>query len=35
LGVQVTAGPWREDLALAAALIVERSLGGWIPPDHF
>jgi amidase len=29
VGVQITAAPWREDLALAAASIVERTLGGW------
>jgi len=33
VGVQIAAGPWREDLALAAASIVERALGGWRPPD--
>jgi len=32
IGVQIAAAPWREDLALAAAAIVERALGGWIPP---
>jgi len=32
IGIQIAAAPWREDLALAAAAIVERALGGWIPP---
>jgi len=32
IGVQVAAAPWREDLALAAAAVVERALGGWSPP---
>ena len=31
IGVQIAAAPWREDLALAAAAIVERALGGWQP----
>ncbi len=30
IGVQIVARPWREDLALAIASILERSLGGWI-----
>ena len=34
IGVQVVAGPWRDDLALAAALRIERELGPWPgPPD--
>ena len=32
IGVQVAAAPWRDDLALAAALELERALGGWRPP---
>ncbi len=32
VGVQIAAAPWREDLALAAAAIVERALGGWSAP---
>jgi amidase len=32
IGVQIAAAPWREDLALAAAAIVERELGGWSAP---
>jgi amidase len=31
VGVQIAAAPWREDLALAAAAVVERALGGWRP----
>ena len=32
IGVQLVAAPWREDVALAAARIVEASSGGWQPP---
>jgi amidase len=32
IGVQVVAGPWRDDVALAAALALEAALGGWRPP---
>ena len=32
IGVQLVAGPWREDLALAAARVVEAASGGWRPP---
>jgi amidase len=32
LGAQLVARPWREDVALAAALEVERALGGWQRP---
>jgi amidase len=32
VGVQLAAAPWREDLALAAAAVVERALGGWAAP---
>jgi amidase len=32
LGVQLVARPWREDVALASALEVERALGGWQRP---
>ena len=35
IGVQVAARPWREDVALAAALQIERALGGWQPPQLF
>jgi amidase len=33
IGVQIAAAPWRDDLALAAAAIVERALGGWSAPS--
>ncbi|MDX1380613.1 MAG: amidase [Xanthomonadales bacterium] len=34
IGVQVAAQPWREDVALAVALQLERDFGGWrAPPD--
>jgi amidase len=32
IGVQVVAPPWREDVALAVALLIEKALGGWQPP---
>lgn len=32
IGVQLIAAPWREDVALAAARIVEEHSGGWLPP---
>jgi len=32
IGVQVVARPWREDVALAAALVVEAASGGWQRP---
>lgn len=32
IGVQLVAAPWREDVALAAARVVESSSGGWRPP---
>ncbi len=32
LDVQVIAKPWRDDIALAVALELERALGGWAPP---
>ena len=31
IGVQVVAGPWRDHVALAAAAVIERALGGWQP----
>jgi amidase len=31
IGVQVVARPWREDVALAVAQIIETTLGGWKP----
>ena len=30
--VQIVARPWRDDVALAAAHVIERALGGWQPP---
>ena len=32
IGVQLVARPWREDVALAAAHVVEEVSGGWQPP---
>lgn len=32
IGVQLVAPPWREDIALAAAGVVEAATGGWRPP---
>lgn len=32
IGIQIVARPWREDVALAVARHIERSLGGWRPP---
>jgi amidase len=32
IGVQLVARPWRDDVALAAALQLERALGGYRPP---
>lgn len=32
IGVQLVAAPWREDVALAAARVVESVSGGWQPP---
>ena len=32
IGVQLVARPWREDVALAAAKVVESASGGWRPP---
>ena len=31
--MQVVAGPWRDDVALAVAQVLERELGGWQPPS--
>ena len=33
IGVQVTARPWHEDVALEVAAQIERGLGGWQPPQ--
>jgi amidase len=32
IGVQIVARPWRDDVALAVAHVIEHSLGGWHPP---
>jgi amidase len=32
IGVQIVASPWRDDVALAVAQVIEHSLGGWQPP---
>ena len=32
--VQLVAGPWREDISLALAALVENALGGWQPPTQ-
>jgi amidase len=32
IGVQLVGRPWREDMALAAARVVEAASGGWQPP---
>jgi amidase len=32
IGVQLVAQPWREDVSLAAAKVVESASGGWRPP---
>ena len=32
IGVQVVAGPWREDRALAVAARLEQAFGGWKAP---
>ena len=33
VGVQLVAQPWQDHVALAAALEIERALGGWQPPS--
>jgi len=33
IGVQIAAKPWREDVALAVAGVIEDKLGGWTPPN--
>ena len=32
IGVQIVAGPWRDDVALAVAQVIEHIHGGWQPP---
>ncbi|NLE58097.1 MAG: hypothetical protein GX616_07045 [Planctomycetes bacterium] len=34
IGVHIAAKPWREDVALAVAGVVESRLGGWKPPAN-
>jgi amidase len=34
IGVQLVGPVWREELAVAAALVVERASGGWRPPPR-
>jgi amidase len=33
IGVQIAANPWREDVALAVAKVIEERCGGWQPPE--
>ena len=33
VGVQIVARPWRADVALAVAQLIERECGGWQPPE--
>ena len=33
IGIQVIARPWREDVSLALAALLESALGGWQMPD--
>ena len=33
IGVQIVARPWRDDVALAVAQVIERELGGWQAPS--
>ncbi len=33
IGVQIVARPWREDVALAVAELLESELGGFQPPE--
>jgi Asp-tRNA(Asn)/Glu-tRNA(Gln) amidotransferase A subunit family amidase len=32
--VQVVAHPWHDHVALAVAAVLERELGGWMPPPE-
>jgi amidase len=34
VGVQVVARPWRDDVALAVAQVIEQEFGGWQPPPN-
>jgi amidase len=31
IGIQIAAAPWREDLTLAVAMVLEQLFGGWRP----
>lgn len=33
IGIQIVARPWREDVAIAVAMVIESSLGGWKSPN--
>lgn len=33
IGVQIVARPWRDDVALAVATVIENKFGGWKPPN--
>ena len=33
IGVQIVAAPWREDVALALASRIEKSMGGYVAPN--
>jgi len=33
IGIQIVGRPWREDVVLAVAQLVEDAFGGWQPPD--
>ena len=35
IGIQAIGGPWREDVSLAVALVLESALGGHAPPERF
>jgi amidase len=32
IGVQIAAKPWKDDVAIAVAAVIENGLGGWQPP---
>ncbi len=34
VGVQIAAKPWRDDVALAVAAVIEKGFGGWQPPKE-
>jgi amidase len=33
IGVQAVAGPWREDIVIAALQVIEKELGGYQKPS--